>query len=93
MAGKDLYVRNIDHEVTEEELRKLFAVCGKVSRIHMVRDAASGAFVGCAYVTMGSEAQAKDALVTLDGALLGRRPVLVSAARPREPKKPGRIRR
>ena len=84
--GKDLYVRHISAEATEEDLRKLFAVSGKVTYVHMVKDAKSGEFVGCAFVKMSSEAEAKDALVTLDGALLGNRTILVSEARPQKPK-------
>jgi len=84
--GKDLYVRHISAEATEEDLRKLFAVSGKVTYVHMVKDAKSGEFVGCAFVKMSSEAEAKDALVTLDGALLFNRTILVSEARPQKPK-------
>lgn len=84
--GKDLYVRHISAEATEEDLRKLFAVCGKVTYVHMVKDAKSGEFVGCAFVKMSSEAEAKDAIVTLDGALLINRTIMVSEARPQKPK-------
>ncbi|MHB8707587.1 MAG: RNA recognition motif domain-containing protein [Desulfuromonadales bacterium] len=84
--SKDLYVRHISAEATEEDLRKLFAVSGKVTYVHMVKDAKSGEFVGCAFVKMSSEAEAKDAIVTLDGALLGNRTILVSEARPQKPK-------
>jgi len=84
--SKDLYVRNISPEATEDDLRKLFAVSGKVTYVHMVKDAKTGEFVGCAFVKMSSEAEAKDAIVTLDGALLINRIILVSAARPQKPK-------
>ena len=84
--GKDLYVRHISPEASEEDLRKLFAVSGKVTYVHMVKDAKSGEFVGCAFVKMSSEAEARDALVTLDGALLINRTILVSEARPQKPK-------
>lgn len=84
--SKDLYVRHISPEATEEDLRKLFAISGKVTYVHMVKDAKSGEFVGCAFVKMSSEAEAKDALVTLDGALLINRTILVSEARPQKPK-------
>ena len=87
--GKDLYIRNISPEATEEDLRRLFAVCGKVTHVHMVKDAKSGAFAGCAFVKMSSEAEAKDALVTLDDALLIDRTIRVSEARPQKPKPPG----
>jgi RNA recognition motif-containing protein len=83
--GKDLYVRHISLEATEEDLRKLFAVSGKVTYVHMVKDAKSGEFVGCAFVKMSSEAEARDAIVTLDGALLINRTISVVAARPQKP--------
>jgi RNA recognition motif-containing protein len=86
--SKDIYVRHISPEASEEDLRKLFGVCGKVTYVHMVKDAKSGEFVGCAFVKMASEAEAKDAIVTLDGALLGNRTILVSVARPQKPKGP-----
>ena len=84
--SKDLYVKHISSEATEEDLRKLFAVSGKVTYVHMVKDAKSGEFVGCAFVKMSSEAEAKDAIVTLDGALLINRTISVIAALPQKPK-------
>ncbi len=84
--SKDLYVRHIPAEATEEDLRKLFSVCGKVTYIHMVKDAKSGEFVGCAFVKMATEAEAKDAIAMLDEALLINRTILVSAARPQKAK-------
>ena len=84
--SKDLYVRQISADATEEDLRKLFAVSGKVTYVHMVKDAKSGEFVGCAFVKMSSEAEAKDAIVTLDGALLINRTISVIAALPQKPR-------
>ena len=89
--SKDLYVRNISLQAGEEDLRKLFAVSGKVTHVHMVKDAKSGTFVGCAFVKMSSEAEARDAIVTLDGALLVDRTISVVAALPQKPK-PGQSR-
>lgn len=83
---KDLYVRNISSQASEDDLRKLFAVCGKVTYVHMVKDAKSGEFANCAYVKMASEAEARDAIVTLDDALLIDRTIQVVAARPQKPK-------
>lgn len=82
--SKDLYIKNIAPEISEEELRKLFAVCGKVTYVHMVQDAKSGEFVGCAYVKMSSEAEAKDAIVTLDGTRMGNREIIVKEALPQK---------
>lgn len=80
--SKDLYVTNIALEATEEEVRKLFSVVGKVAYIHLVTDAKTGQFKGCGYVKMSSEADAKDAITTLDGARLINRLIKVTEARP-----------
>lgn len=81
--SKDLYIKNLSLEATEEDLRKLFSLCGKVSYIHLVNDSKTGQFVGAAYVKMSSEAEAKDARVTLDGTLLINRQIVVTEALPR----------
>lgn len=81
--SKDLYIKNLSLEATEEDLRKLFSLCGKVSYIHLVNDSKTGQFVGAAYVKMSSEAEAKDARVTLDGTLLINRLIVVTEALPR----------
>jgi len=83
--SKDLYVKHISIEATEEDVRKLFAVCGKVTYVHMVKDAKTGQFLGCAYVKMSSEAEAKDALVSLDGARFINRMIAVVPALPQRP--------
>jgi len=82
---KDLYVKNISLQATEEDVRKLFAVAGKVSYIHLITDAKSGAMIGRGYVKMASEAEAKEALNILDGALLIDRVIEVREARPQKP--------
>ena len=84
--SKDLYIKNIAPEATEEELRKLFSVCGKVSYIHMVKDERSGQFLGCAYIKMSSESEARDAIVSLDGAWFFRKLLVVCEALPQRPK-------
>lgn len=81
--SKDLYIKNISPEATEEDLRKLFSLCGKVSYIHLVNDSKTGQFVGAGYVKMSTEAEAKDARVTLDGTLLINRLIVVTEALPR----------
>jgi RNA recognition motif-containing protein len=81
--SKDLYIKNISPEATEEDLRKLFSLCGKVSYIHLVNDSKTGQFVGAGYVKMSTEAEAKDARVTLDGTLLINRMIVVTEALPR----------
>lgn len=81
---KDLYVANLDFETEEEDLQKLFAICGTVRGIHMVTDQKSGLPKGCAFVHMTNAAEAQDAIVTLDGTSLHKRIISVTAALPRK---------
>ncbi len=95
--SKDLYIKNLSLQATEEDLRKLFSLCGKVTYIHLVRDSKSGQLVGAGYVKMSSETEARDARLTLDGTLLIDRIIVVTEALPRgttlptkAPSSPGR---
>lgn len=83
-AVKDLYVANLDFETEEEDLQKLFTLCGTVRGIHMVTDPKSGLPKGCAFVHMTTAAEAQDAIVTLDGTALHKRIISVTAALPRK---------
>lgn len=93
--GKELYVGNIADEVTEDDLKRLFSVSGKVTSIHLITDAATGKFKGCGYVRMASDEEAKDAIDSLDGARLMNKLIRVSEARPQKqsPSKTGGRRR
>jgi len=99
---KDLYVANLSFETEEEDLRKLFAICGTVRAIHMITDQKSGLSKGCAFVHMTTAVEAKDAITTLDGTSLHKRCICVTAALPRKtavtevkasPEKPKKTRR
>jgi RNA recognition motif-containing protein len=83
--SKDLYVKNLSQQTTEEDIRTLFAVAGKVTYIHMVIDPKTEQFLGCAYVKMSSEAEAKDAINALNEARYMNSYISVSVALPRTP--------
>jgi len=87
--ARDVYVANIPFEATEEDLRKLFAVSGTVKSVHLLKDPRTGQFRGTAFIQMANAAEAKDAVITLDGALLIDRLISVSEARPKIPKPTG----
>lgn len=84
--GRELYVGNIADDATENDLRRLFAVAGKVSSIHLITDPVSGKFKGCGYVKMATDDEAKDAVASLDGALFMSRLLRVNEARPQKEK-------
>ncbi len=82
-SSKDLYVSELSFDVVEEDLRKLFALCGTVRAIHMVTDP-KGHSKGCAFVHMATVAEGKDAINSLDGTRLIDRCISVTAALPRK---------
>ena len=78
----ELYLGSISRKATEEEIIKLFSLVGTVVSIHLIRDPVSGEFKECGYLKMATAEQAKEAIETLDGALLIDRVLAVSEARP-----------
>lgn len=87
-AGKELYVGSLSYDITEYELEKMFAVSGTVTSIHLITDPATGQFKGCGYIRMSTEAEARDAIASLDGAWLLDKRITVSYANPQK-MKPG----
>ncbi len=85
--AKELYVGSISPKATEEDIKKLFSVVGRVTSIHLITDPETGQFKECGYVRMSSVEETKDAIETLDGALLINRVITVSEARPQQQKK------
>ncbi|PLX95730.1 MAG: RNA-binding protein [Desulfuromonas sp.] len=81
---RDIYVTDISFDVEEEDLRKLFSVCGTVRSIKLMNDEKTGNFTGRAFVRMGNEAETKDAINTLDGARLINRCIKVHEAKQKE---------
>lgn len=84
--GKELYVGSISYKATEDDMRRLFAVAGTVASVHLITDPETGQFKGCGYVKMATDGEAKEALSTLDGALLIDRIITVTEARPQKQK-------
>jgi RNA recognition motif-containing protein len=84
--GKELYVRHISDKATENDIRKLFSVAGTVASVHLITDPETGQFKGCAFVKMATDNEAQEAIITLDGALLINRVIIVGNARPQKQK-------
>ena len=80
--AKELYVGHLPYETTEADLRRLFAVAGRVTSVHVITDPVSGKSKGCAYVRMAGEEELKEAIECLDGARIEDREITVSIARP-----------
>jgi cold-inducible RNA-binding protein len=81
--GTRLYVGNLSFNTTELELREVFSQCGTVAETKMVMDRETGRPRGFAFVEMGSEQDAKQAIDQLNGRELGGRTLTVNEAQER----------
>ena len=79
-----LYVGNLPYNTTEDELRSLFGQAGTVTSAAVIKDRMTGTSKGFAFVEMGSQADAENAIRMFNGYKLNNREIRVSIARPRE---------
>ncbi|MFQ5407531.1 MAG: RNA recognition motif domain-containing protein [Anaerolineales bacterium] len=79
-----LYVGNLPYSATEDELRELFAQAGTVNSVALIMDRDTGRSRGFAFVEMGTQAEAEEAIKKFDNFNLGGRDMRVNIARPRE---------
>jgi RNA recognition motif-containing protein len=84
MGNSKLYVGNMSFKTSEEELRSAFSQFGTVADVYVAMDKMTGRPRGFAFVTMGSEEEAKIAAEKLNGVDLGGRTLTVNEARPKE---------
>jgi len=79
---KNIYVGNFHFQTTEEELRDLFGKHGRVERVSLPHDRATGKPRGFAFVEMPDDVEADRAIRALNGATFGGRTLKVNEARP-----------
>ncbi|MCC6614301.1 MAG: RNA-binding protein [Anaerolineae bacterium] len=82
--AKKLYVGNLSYNVTEDQIRELFAQAGEITEIKVILDRDTGMSKGFAFVHMSDDAAAQDAIQRFNGHSLDQRTLNVSEARPRE---------
>src|SRR3954470_9656067 len=88
--GTRLYVGNLSYNVTEPELREVFAENGRnVVEVKIVMDRDTGRPRGFAFVEMGSDDEASQVIQTLTGREVSGRAISVSEARERTPRSGG----
>ena len=87
--GTKLYVGNLSFNTTENELQELFSQAGTVQEVSLMQDKFTGKSRGFAFVTMGSDEDAQNAISKLNGQTVEGRALTVNEARPREPRPPG----
>ena len=89
----NIYVGNLPHELTEEELRQAFETFGEVTSAKIITDKFSGASRGFGFVEMPTKAEAQAAITGLNGTELKGRTLNVNEARPRSESRQGGGRR
>src|SRR5436305_11941472 len=87
--GTKLYVGNLPFSTTENELQEMFSQAGTVQEVTLMQDRFTGKSRGFAFVTMGSDEDAQNAISKLNGQSIEGRPLTVNEARPREQRPPG----
>jgi RNA recognition motif-containing protein len=84
--GAKLYVGNLAYSVVEEKLQELFSQHGSVVSARVITDKFSGRSKGFGFVEMGSTEEAERATAALNGTEFEGRAIVVSEARPQQPR-------
>jgi cold-inducible RNA-binding protein len=80
---KNIYVGNLDFNVTEDELRQAFAAYGQVDNVTILKDRDTGQPRGFGFVEMANDEEAEKAINAVNGTQLGSRALSVNEARPK----------
>jgi RNA recognition motif-containing protein len=85
-----LYVGNLSFEVKDGDLTTLFATCGTVQSVNIIKDMYTGKVRGFGFVEMNNQLEANKAVDTINSTEFMGRTVKVSLANEREEKRPFR---
>jgi RNA recognition motif-containing protein len=80
---KNIYVGNLDFNVSEDELRQAFAAYGQVDNVTILKDRDTGQPRGFGFVEMANDEEAEKAINAINGTQLGSRALNVNEARPK----------
>ena len=75
-----LYIGGLSFDMTEFELRELFAPAGNVQEVNLMQDKITGKSQGFGFVTMSSAEEATKAITRLNGHAVEGKPIVVSEA-------------
>ena len=82
----NIYVGNLSHDVTQDELQQAFASHGEVASANIISDKFTGQSRGFGFVEMPKDDEARAAIEALNGTELKGRTLNVNEARPRTDK-------
>ncbi|MFO8233964.1 MAG: RNA-binding protein [Bacteroidales bacterium] len=80
----NIYVGNLDYEVSEKKLEGIFEEYGAVSSVNIIFDKYSGRSKGFGFVTIEDKTEANNAIEKLNGTTLNDRSIVVNEARPKK---------
>ncbi len=80
---KNIYVGNLDFNVSEDQVRAAFEAYGAVDKVTLIRDRDTGQPRGFGFVEMTNDSEADNAIKSLNGTNLGARALTVNEARPK----------
>ena len=79
---KNIYVGNLAFSTTEQAISSLFEPFGRVQRVALIKDSATGRTRGLAFVEMADDKEADRAIAELNGRTIDGRVLTVNEARP-----------
>ena len=79
----NIYVGNLSHDVSQDELHQAFAAHGEVASANIISDKFTGQSRGFGFVEMPKNDEAQAAIAALNGMDLKGRTLNVNEARPR----------
>jgi RNA recognition motif-containing protein len=85
----NIYVGNLSHDATEDNLREAFEAFGQVESVNIIKDRFSGESRGFGFVEMPSKQEAEKAIEEMNGKDLMGRAVNVNEARPKNDSRGG----
>ena len=80
----NIYVGNLNYNLTEEEVAGLFSQYGEVVSVKLVKDKETGRAKGFGFVEMADDQEGAEAVAKLDGADVQGRNIKVNEAKPKE---------
>lgn len=76
--GMNLYVKNIDDTLTDDQLRELFAPFGTITSARIMKEDESNVSKGFGFVCYSSPEEASRAVAEMNGKMIGNKPLYVT---------------
>jgi polyadenylate-binding protein len=82
--GVNLYVKNLDDTVTDDQLRDEFAIMGTITSARVMKDMKDGRSRGFGFVCFSTPEESTRAVNEMNGKLISNKPIFVALAQRRE---------